>query len=244
MIAAHLTWVAERYVSMTADALAGVKTTTYPAGGAERDASLLLFNHATLEQALARLQHASAALADTWRHLEDHQWSTAMSEERIGPMSLPRLVALRLTELEIHPAAPGLARSAVLVVWFACARPISSAVRLRTRRNDGQEFRDELRTLVRALEPGLVPAGDEPELGPRDQRGLTACFGDRLVPGVAVTPDNQHGPLDPGQLGIGEHVAGRLGTLAAELLAQVGGDRPGQARAPGAQVGRADQVAR
>src|SRR5258708_24230507 len=103
-IAAHLTWVAERYVSMTADALAGVKTTTYPAGASERDASLRLFDHATPQQALARLQHASAALVGTWRHLEDQQWSTAMSEERIGPMRLSRLVALRLTELEVHHA--------------------------------------------------------------------------------------------------------------------------------------------
>jgi maleylpyruvate isomerase len=102
MIAAHLTWVAERYVSMTGDALAGVKTTTYPAGASERDASLQLFDHATPQEVLARLQHASAALASTWRRLKDQQWSTAMGEERIGPMNLSRLVALRLTELEVH----------------------------------------------------------------------------------------------------------------------------------------------
>ncbi len=37
-IAAHLTWVADRYVVMTGDALAGMATTTYPGGPAQRDA--------------------------------------------------------------------------------------------------------------------------------------------------------------------------------------------------------------
>src|SRR5258708_13525195 len=104
-IAAHLTWVAERYVSMTADALAGVKTTTYPAGASERDASLRLFDHATPQQALARLQHASAALVGTWRHLEDQQWSTAMSEEADEALPAGRPPADRVRSPPPSPSA-------------------------------------------------------------------------------------------------------------------------------------------
>jgi len=101
-IAAHLTWVADRYVAMTADALAGRATTTYPGGPAQRDASLRALEDATAEQALIRFEAASAALADAWRHLGDRQWATTMHERHIGPMRLSRLTALRLTELEVH----------------------------------------------------------------------------------------------------------------------------------------------
>jgi hypothetical protein len=85
-----------------------------------------------------------------------------------------------------------------------------------------------------------MPAGDEPEAAARDQFGLAPRPGDWLVTRVAVAPDNQDGPLDPGQLRIAEHVAGGLGALAAELLAQVAGYRPGKAGPPGAEVGGPD----
>ncbi len=101
-IAAHLTWVADRYAAMTADALAAVATTTYPGGAAERDASLRGLEDATAGQALTGFEAASAALAGAWRHLDDHQWATTMQEQRLGAIRLSRLTALRLTELEVH----------------------------------------------------------------------------------------------------------------------------------------------
>ena len=51
-----------------------------------------------------RFETASTALADAWRHLGDRQWTTIVHEQRIGHISLARLTALRLTELEVHHA--------------------------------------------------------------------------------------------------------------------------------------------
>lgn len=87
---------------MTADALRGLATTTYPGGTSERDASLAAFDRATVDEARQRFVAASAALGHAWRELDDRQWATVISDRRIGPMALGRLVALRLTELEVH----------------------------------------------------------------------------------------------------------------------------------------------
>jgi len=101
-IATHLTWVADRYVAMTADALAGKPTTTYPGGPAQRGASLRSPEDVPARHVRVRFETASAALADAWRHLGDRQWTTIVHEQRIGHISLARLTALRLTELEVH----------------------------------------------------------------------------------------------------------------------------------------------
>lgn len=101
-IAAHLTWVAGRYVEMTAAALAGQPATTYPGGPAQREATLHAFDGLARRVALDRFRAASVALARCWDGLDDRAWQASLEEARIGPMRLSRLVALRLTELEVH----------------------------------------------------------------------------------------------------------------------------------------------
>lgn len=107
-IAAHLTWVAERYVAMTGDVLAGVPSTTYPGGAGQRAASLSGFDRVAPDEGARRLLAASEDLARCWRRLDGGSWATTFRETRIGPMRLSRLVALRLTELEVHHVDLGL----------------------------------------------------------------------------------------------------------------------------------------
>jgi maleylpyruvate isomerase len=101
-VAAHLSYVAGAYQRMTRDGLAGVSATTYPGGVAERDRSLHGFDQLPPAEVFELLRGASASLRAMWRDLADDQWAVTLHEDRIGPLALGRLAALRLTELEVH----------------------------------------------------------------------------------------------------------------------------------------------
>jgi maleylpyruvate isomerase len=87
---------------MTGDALGGRTTATYPGGAGERDASLRSFDQRSPADVVEQLRNASVDLRTTWRELDGRQWQTTLHEDRIGPLTLARLVAMRLTELEVH----------------------------------------------------------------------------------------------------------------------------------------------
>jgi maleylpyruvate isomerase len=101
-ILAHLEYVATASLRMTDDALAGHPTTMYPGGTAEREESVRTGPRTTAMALVDRLERASAALAERWRTVSVDDWATLVVEERLGPIRLGRLVALRLTELEVH----------------------------------------------------------------------------------------------------------------------------------------------
>jgi maleylpyruvate isomerase len=101
-VAAHLAHVALAYQQMTEDALSGRPTTTYPGGAAERDRSLHSFDFLPPAGVVKQLRDASSGLGAMWRELGTEQWRARLHEDRIGPMTLGRLVAMRLTELEVH----------------------------------------------------------------------------------------------------------------------------------------------
>jgi hypothetical protein len=72
-IAAHLTWVAGRYVVMTADVARGAR---HGLPGPERAASLTGFDTSTPQDARERFLAPGAALACVWGHPDSRQWST------------------------------------------------------------------------------------------------------------------------------------------------------------------------
>jgi uncharacterized protein (TIGR03083 family) len=103
-ILAHLAYVATASLRMTNDALAGRQTTMYPGGPAERDDSVLVGPDDSAETLVTRVDRASTALSERWLALEPDQWATSLVEDRLGQMRLARLVAMRLTEVEVHHA--------------------------------------------------------------------------------------------------------------------------------------------
>ena len=101
-IVAHLTFVAAAYQRMTTDVLAARRTTTYPGGSAERERSLRSLDHLRPAEVCNRLRGAGASLLTQWRGLDREDWARPLSGEAVGPMASSRLLALRLTELEVH----------------------------------------------------------------------------------------------------------------------------------------------
>jgi maleylpyruvate isomerase len=103
-LVAHLANVADGLVHMTDDALADRPTRMYPGGREQRNADIETAAHTAPMQLLERFERSAAELAAMWRQLETEQWGTTFTEAELGRMQLGRLVALRLTEVEVHHA--------------------------------------------------------------------------------------------------------------------------------------------
>jgi hypothetical protein len=71
----------------------------------------------------------------------------------------------------------------------------------------GEEVVDGATAWLGIVEPGLMAAGDDLELGMRDQPRLLSGTFDGLVAVVALAPDEQDGLADPGELVVGEAIA-------------------------------------
>jgi uncharacterized protein (TIGR03083 family) len=107
---AHLRYGAGASIRLTDDALAGRPAAFYPGGADEREASLQLTDGESPDALVAELFAQSDRLAQQWRKLSETDWETELREPRLGRMRLTRLVALRLTEVEVHGVDLGLDR--------------------------------------------------------------------------------------------------------------------------------------
>src|SRR5215472_10069689 len=159
-----------------------------------------------------------------------------MLADRAGPGAVRR----HLVRMSAHAEAAG--RTQSVRNQSSCTYRQFGSEHVCRRPDSGEEIRDDLGARIEVVEPWLVPAGHDLEAGTGDQRGLAPPLGDRLVPGVAVAPEHKHRPTNPGKLGIAQYVPLWVGALAAELLAQVAGDSPGQARAPCGEITGADKL--
>jgi maleylpyruvate isomerase len=103
MIIAHLSYGAVANVRVTREALELGRTTTYPGGPDERSRSLESFAGRSASDCLASFAAASADLDSAWRKLPEDSWQRSYEDDPgLGTRGLSRLVALRLTELEVH----------------------------------------------------------------------------------------------------------------------------------------------
>ncbi len=102
MIVAHLSYVATAYRRVSGDALLTGRSMTYPGGAPERTESLHCLDGRTAEAAVRVLRDSSTALQRRWEQVDIEQWAKTFQMDRLGTIQLSRLVALRLTELEIH----------------------------------------------------------------------------------------------------------------------------------------------
>src|SRR6266508_5533071 len=93
---------------MTEDAPAGRTTTMYPGGQAERARSTAVPTTRTASGIVEALDLSSHRLLEQWRGLRPREWRAPLADDRLGNMLLGRLVALRLTELEVHLSDLGL----------------------------------------------------------------------------------------------------------------------------------------
>jgi maleylpyruvate isomerase len=103
-VVAHLANVADALVRMTADALSGTATRMYPGGRAQRNADIDKTAHTNQRQLLDAFRSSANRLSSTWHEVATDSWATAVDEQDLGTMQLSRLVALRLTEVEVHHA--------------------------------------------------------------------------------------------------------------------------------------------
>ena len=103
-VVAHLANVADALVRMTADARAGAPMSMYPGGRAQRDRDIADAARAPASVLRDRFVHSSAQLSAAWHAVTETQWATTATEAELGSMELGRLVALRLTEVEVHHA--------------------------------------------------------------------------------------------------------------------------------------------
>jgi uncharacterized protein (TIGR03083 family) len=102
MVIAHVTYVADAYQRMTDDALLVGQSATYPGGAAEREASLYAFDNFSFGEVCEVFRHSSSALIEKWRDLDLSAWPKSFVDKRFGRIKLSRLLALFLTELEVH----------------------------------------------------------------------------------------------------------------------------------------------
>jgi maleylpyruvate isomerase len=103
-VVAHLANVADAMVGMTRDAMADRPTRMYPGGREQRNADIEAAARTAPKQLLEHFERSAAELASVWRELPRDAWGTAVNEDEFGAMQLGRLVAWRLTEVEVHHA--------------------------------------------------------------------------------------------------------------------------------------------
>ena len=96
-------YVAAAYARATREALAFGRATTYPGGPDERERSLDSLAGQSLAECLDSFVWTSSELDSTWRQLAGESWARSyLDEPGRGRIGLGRLVAQRLTELEVH----------------------------------------------------------------------------------------------------------------------------------------------
>lgn len=99
----HLRYGAVASLAITRAVLAGEAVVPfYPGGPAEREASLRSGKGSTLAELAELLGGAHDELLSVWEALTLSDWDRRFEEPHLGPVRLSRLVALRLTELEVH----------------------------------------------------------------------------------------------------------------------------------------------
>jgi maleylpyruvate isomerase len=103
-VVAHLANVADGLVRVTGDALAQRPTSMYPGGREQRNADIEGAARVAPKQLLEHFERSAAQLATTWRDVPRDASGTVFTETELGGMQLGRLVALRLTEVEVHHA--------------------------------------------------------------------------------------------------------------------------------------------
>jgi maleylpyruvate isomerase len=103
-VVAHLANVADALVHMTGDALAGAPMSMYPGGRLQRDRDIGDAARAPASALCDRCARSAAQLSAAWHAMTEGQWVTAATGTELGSMQLGRLVALRLTEVEVHHA--------------------------------------------------------------------------------------------------------------------------------------------
>jgi maleylpyruvate isomerase len=87
---------------VTTEALFTGRSATYPGGAAERQDSLRAFDGLTHREVMQAFHGASELLREQWDEVSEVGWATQFDDEGLGSIALGRLVALRLTELEVH----------------------------------------------------------------------------------------------------------------------------------------------
>lgn len=135
MVLAHLRYVAEAMTRMTRGALAGRAEHIYPNGrAADRPATLELREGETAGALVHSFHTGASDLHAAWRSLTLSDWDRRLVDRDHGPIALRRLLALRLTEIEVHSvdlALPGLdtwsdafvdALLPLRIAWLASAR--------------------------------------------------------------------------------------------------------------------------
>jgi maleylpyruvate isomerase len=101
-VLSHLTNVAEALTRMTGDALAGKPTVMYRGGRAQRDADIETTATTRQPELIDGFRRSSDRLLSTWRRVAANHWTTPVEQPEFGTIQLGRLVALRLTEVEVH----------------------------------------------------------------------------------------------------------------------------------------------
>jgi uncharacterized protein (TIGR03083 family) len=106
-IACHLRYGAEALTSMTTGALCGQPAAFYPGGRTEQRPTTLLPHPGERPAAVvASLKQRCDELQELWSGLSAADWETEVTEppdrRDLGPLSLRRLLLLRLTEVEVH----------------------------------------------------------------------------------------------------------------------------------------------
>lgn len=109
-VLAHLRAGAVASARLTEDALAGRPAAFYPGGAPERERSLQPREGESPAALVADLFAASDRLSQQWRGLGEDGWAVELREPKLGRMRLTRIVALRLTEVEVHGIDLGLDR--------------------------------------------------------------------------------------------------------------------------------------
>jgi maleylpyruvate isomerase len=106
-IACHLRYGAEALFRMTEATLAGRPASYYPEGRArQRPGSLVPHEGERAPDVVASLEHHATALSRVWSTLSGEAWERPVLEPAdnadLGPVTLGRLLLLRLTEVEVH----------------------------------------------------------------------------------------------------------------------------------------------
>jgi uncharacterized protein (TIGR03083 family) len=106
-IACHLRYGAEALTSMTTGALCGQPVASYPDGRTEQRPTTLVPRPGERPAAVvASLRQRCDELQELWSGLSARDWETEVAEppdrRDLGPVSMRRLLLLRLTEVEVH----------------------------------------------------------------------------------------------------------------------------------------------
>ena len=110
VVLAHLHYGAQANRAVTLAALDGRSEPFYPGGDAQRMRTLIALDDRPLGLVASEVIDQAERLAELWRSLDDEQWRIPVDEPRLGPVTVARFAALRLTEVEVHGTDLGAGR--------------------------------------------------------------------------------------------------------------------------------------